>query len=125
MENYKKIKSIMLQLQMLGDGKYGDEIARIQSRLPTEPYTVSPEDVIYANTVLNDAMRHEDKGAVKRLGKFIENFTVEMDAMDEADDFINDEKPSLHRSLSMIHRNQKRLDSVSDIFSNVVESILE
>lgn len=94
MDNYKKIKSIMLQLQILGNGRYDDHVVEIQSKLSSEPYTASNEAVIYANTVLNDIIQSEDKNKLKKLAKYTEQFGKSFTYMDEADDFINDDKSS-------------------------------
>ena len=99
MDNYKKIKSIMLQLQILGDGAHDDVIAQIQAKLSAEPYTATNETLIYANTLLNDVIQKEDKKKLKKLAKLTEMFGGTFTSMDEADDFINNEKIKLQRGI--------------------------
>ena len=93
MDNYKKIRSILLQLQIIGNGKYDDAVFAIQSCLTKEePYTATNENVLYANAILSDVLQKEKKKGTKRVGKYMQKFPEKFTGTDEADDFNNDSK---------------------------------
>ena len=83
----------MLQLQIIGNGKYDEAVFAIQSCLTNnEPYTATNENVLYANAILSDALQKEGKKGTKRVGKYMQKFPEKFRCTDEADDFNNDSK---------------------------------
>ena len=114
----------MLQLQILGNGKYDDIVSQIQSTLLAEPYTATNEEMIFANTLLNDAIQKEDKKALKRLSTYQERFDNSFTAMDEADDFINDEKTSGSAVMNSIMQDvEEDISAEDEIVTEPVEKL--
>lgn len=104
MDNYKTIRSVLLQLQIIGNGKYDDAVMAIQSALPEdEPYTATNENVLYAKAVLNDILQKEGKSGSRRIGKYIKKFPERFDTTDEADDFINELKFNVTPVVPLVH----------------------
>ena len=118
MDNYKKIRSILLQLQIIGNGRYDDAVFAIQSCLPQDdPYTATNENVLYANAILSDALQKEEKKGTNRVGKYMQKFHDKFTGTDEADDLINDSK--FDRSEIQCEQQEARVEE-SELFEGLL-----
>ena len=118
MDNYKKIRSILLQLQIIGNGRYDDAIFAIQSCLTQEePYTATNENILYANAILSDALQKEGKKGTKRVDKYMQKFPDKFKGTDEADDFNNDSK--FDRSEIQLEQREEVVDE-SELFEGLL-----
>jgi len=93
MDNYSKIKSIFLQLEILGDGKYDHEIRVIEGKLSNNPYTATNNDLNYASSILAEVMEKCTKKQLAKLNKY--DLSKVKLVGDIADEFINENKRSV------------------------------